>query len=170
MNDPRSYVVGTDFCAVVAGGAGMSGILFNAFCASCIVVCSSADRGAKFRMYERLSSICSRLLMPDSTVMTLRGSPRNGWPRKRWRPADLPYGKSSPPAPAGWRAYPPLTGSMMMTGFSCLRHFVAGSGLNGGIFPVSIVYFAIARIPFPGARTESAPVPPAWSGRRIPHA
>ena len=80
---------------------------------------SSSVRGLKFSMKLRLSFICSRLLMPESTIFTsgrlaakrmaqLAGEALGSWALK------------SSSASAGTRAsVPPLTGSITITHLPC---------------------------------------------------
>ena len=71
-------------------------------------------------MYERLSSICSRLLMPDSTVMTPSRLAAKRMAQEALEACGFALRKIFTTGSGGVASIPPLTGSMMMTGFSCL--------------------------------------------------
>ena len=70
-------------------------------------------------MYERLSSICSTLLMPESTVITPSRLAAKRTAHDATEASGAAFSKTSRTFSGGVASIPPLTGSIMITGTPC---------------------------------------------------
>ena len=100
---------------------GMLGRLTRASRAWATTACSWAERGLNSFMVAKFCSICSKVDMPESTVMIpSREAAKRSAQEGRFFSGAAAFSTWATVS-GGLASRPPLTGSMMITGLLCLR-------------------------------------------------